>query len=263
MAFQFLVVVGEVLVFKVFLPDRVQQRRPRPPRNAFLSGLWSRSFVFPVKAFKILVQDRFRQRLRLFNLLLVETMTLMSLVMGFSHFSPGKKVRSAGQVSADLLRHISPWTPAAYEQSRRSHEQEVEIEKKKAEYERRMLVINQRVADGLLIDPKDFEAWCRWSGLPPSSYSSGKSRKRKKRRKKKTPKSSSFRYSSGVRPRRCGRLRDFATSSSSRGGHSCYACRDVYPQCKLYRRPSFLQVLFLDSASAWHWWCQLRSVTQP
>ena len=46
-------------------------------------------------------------------------------------------------------------------------------------------------------------------------------------------------------------------------GHSCYAWRDVYPQCKLCRRPSFLQVLFLDSASAWHWWYWLRFVTQP
>ena len=36
----------------------------------------------------------------------------------FSHFSHGKKVRSAGQVSADLPRHVSSWTPAAYEQSR-------------------------------------------------------------------------------------------------------------------------------------------------
>ena len=47
------------------------------------------------------------------------------------------------------------------------------------------------------------------------------------------------------------------------GGHFCYACRDVYPQCILCRRPSFLQVLFLDSASAWHWWCQPWSVTLP
>ena len=61
-------------------------------------------------------------------------------------------------VSADLPRHISSWTPAAYEQSRGSHEQEVKMEKKKAEYERRMIVLNQRVADGLPIDPKDFEA---------------------------------------------------------------------------------------------------------
>ena len=32
-------------------------------------------------------------------------------------------MRCAGQVSADLPRHISSWAPAAYEQSRGSHEQ--------------------------------------------------------------------------------------------------------------------------------------------
>ena len=127
----------------------------------------------------------------------------------FRTFPHGKKVRSAGQVSADLPRHISSWTTAAYEQSRGSHEQEVEMEKKKAEYERRMIVINQRVADGLPIDPKEYEAWRRWSGLPPSSsYSSGKRRKRKKRSKKKLSKSSS-----GVRIRRC--VHRFRSRSSS------------------------------------------------
>ena len=40
--FQFLVVEGEFLVFKVFFPDRVQQRC-LVPWNAFLSGLWSKS----------------------------------------------------------------------------------------------------------------------------------------------------------------------------------------------------------------------------
>ena len=110
----------------------------------------------------------------------------------FRSFPQGKKVRSAGQVSADLPRHISSWTPAAYEQSRGSHEHDVAKEKKKAEYERRMMDINQRVADGLLIGPKEYEAWRRYHGLPPSSsYSSGKRRKRKKRSKKKLPKSSS------------------------------------------------------------------------
>ena len=48
--FQFLVVVeDQVLVFKVFPLDRVQQRR-LPPRNAFLSGLWSRQIVVPVSS---------------------------------------------------------------------------------------------------------------------------------------------------------------------------------------------------------------------
>ena len=53
-AFQFLVVEGESLVFKVFFPDRVQHRC-LVLRNAFLSVMWSRSLVLVclVKAFKI------------------------------------------------------------------------------------------------------------------------------------------------------------------------------------------------------------------
>ena len=43
--FQFLVVEGEFLVFKVFPLDRVQQRCLLV-RNVFLSGLWSRSSRF-------------------------------------------------------------------------------------------------------------------------------------------------------------------------------------------------------------------------
>ena len=52
--FQFLVVEGDTLVFKVFLPGRVQQRR-LPLRNAFLSGLWSKTWILVclVAAFKI------------------------------------------------------------------------------------------------------------------------------------------------------------------------------------------------------------------
>ena len=57
--FQFLVVEDQVLVFKVFPLDRVQQRR-RPPRNAFLSGLWSRSWTFlvQVEVFMVLSRDK-------------------------------------------------------------------------------------------------------------------------------------------------------------------------------------------------------------
>ena len=40
----------------------------------------------------------------------------------FRTFSPRKKVRSAGQVSADLPRHVSSSTPAAYEASNGSDE---------------------------------------------------------------------------------------------------------------------------------------------
>ena len=42
--FQFRRVVGDAQIFKVCPLDRVQQRR-LPPRNAFLSGLWSRSLT--------------------------------------------------------------------------------------------------------------------------------------------------------------------------------------------------------------------------
>ena len=58
---------------------------------------------------------------------------------GFFALFPWKRcgVRSAGQVSADLPRHVSSWTPAAYEQSKRFHEKEKEKEKEEAEYERR------------------------------------------------------------------------------------------------------------------------------
>ena len=55
LTFQFLVVEGEVLVFKVFPLDRVQQRC-FPPKNVYLGGLWSRSLIFPVEAFKIFAQ---------------------------------------------------------------------------------------------------------------------------------------------------------------------------------------------------------------
>ena len=54
---RFLVVEGESLVFKVFFPDRVQQRC-MVPRNAFLSGLWSRTLIsLFVKASKIFSLD--------------------------------------------------------------------------------------------------------------------------------------------------------------------------------------------------------------
>ena len=61
--FQFLVVEGETSVFKVFLPDRVQQRSLLL-RNAVLSGLWSRSLILEwlVEAFKIFAQYRVPQR---------------------------------------------------------------------------------------------------------------------------------------------------------------------------------------------------------
>ena len=99
-------------------------------------------------------------------------------------------MRSAGQVSADLPRHVSSWTPAAYEQSKGFHEKEKEKEKEEAEYERRMQILNRRVRDDIPLSPTEYAAWRRWSGLPPlPSSSAGKRRKRKKRRKRRLPRS--------------------------------------------------------------------------
>ena len=82
--FQFLVVEDQVLVFKVFPQDSVQQRRL--PENAFLSGLWSRSLtLFLVEVFLVHL---------LLTLQLFRTMTRMSLVKGFFALFPKiKKVR--------------------------------------------------------------------------------------------------------------------------------------------------------------------------
>ena len=54
-----------------FSRDRIQQRGVLL-RNAFLSGLWSRSLTFPVKAFKIFAQDPVHPLLRTFQLVLMK-----------------------------------------------------------------------------------------------------------------------------------------------------------------------------------------------
>ena len=80
--FQFLVVEGESLVFKVFFLNRVQQRCMFL-RNAFLSGLWGRSLISPflVEANKIFAQDSVQPLL--FTLQLVFMKLWMSLVKVF------------------------------------------------------------------------------------------------------------------------------------------------------------------------------------
>ena len=90
-----------VVVVKVFSQNRVQQRRLLLV-NAFLSGLWSRSSTVLLL---VLALGR-----GLPHLLVLQ----MKILLVFSHFSPCEKVRSAGQVSADLPRLVSSWTPAAY-----------------------------------------------------------------------------------------------------------------------------------------------------
>ena len=56
-----------------------------------------------------------------------------------------------------------------------------------AEHERRMCVLDRRVAADEQLTPEESYAWRAWAGHLP-----GGKRKRKKRRKKKLPKSSSF-----------------------------------------------------------------------
>ena len=103
--FQFLLVVeDQVLVFKVFPLDSVQQRRPS-----------CTSLTFPVEVFKVLALDRFHQRLRLFTLQLVRTMTRMCLAKGFFRTfpRPKKSAKVASHQGSELPPHPSSWTAAA------------------------------------------------------------------------------------------------------------------------------------------------------
>ena len=80
------------MVFKVFFPDRVQQRCILL-RNVFLRGLWSRSLISQMEAIKIFVEDRVHPLLRTFQLVFMKSW--MSLVNGFfALFTKIKKVRS-------------------------------------------------------------------------------------------------------------------------------------------------------------------------
>ena len=91
--FQFLMVEDQFPVFKVFLLNRVQQRR-LPPRNAFLSGLWSRSLtLFQVDVFMVLSQDKVHL---LLTLQLVLKNALVSLVKGFLALFPKYKKCEVG-----------------------------------------------------------------------------------------------------------------------------------------------------------------------
>ena len=113
--FQFLVVEDQILVFKVFPLDRVQQRR-LPPRNAFLSGLWSRSLtLFQVDVFMVLSQHKVHL---LLTLQLVLNNALMSLVKGFFRTFPQNKksAKVASHSGSELLSESSPSTPAAQQE---------------------------------------------------------------------------------------------------------------------------------------------------
>ena len=66
-------------VFNVLSQNRVQQRRFLL-QNAFLSGTWGRSSIFPVEAFKVFAQARVHPHLR--NFQLVFLVTQMNLEKG-------------------------------------------------------------------------------------------------------------------------------------------------------------------------------------
>ena len=90
--FQFLVVEGDLLVFKVSPLNRVQQRSLLL-RSAFLSRLWSRTLISPlVEGSKFFSQDTVH--LHLLHLQLMFMKTQMSLWKGFFALFHIKKVRS-------------------------------------------------------------------------------------------------------------------------------------------------------------------------
>ena len=108
--FQFLVVEDQALVFKVFFQDSVLQRRL--PENAFLSGLWSRSSIFPVEAFKIFAQDRVHPLLRTFQLVLM--MLWMRLVMVFFALFPKiKKCEIGFALGVGTAPRVEPIHPVS------------------------------------------------------------------------------------------------------------------------------------------------------
>ena len=115
LTFQFVVVEGETSIFKVFFPDRVQQRR-FCLWNAFLSRLWSRplTFLFPLEAFQIFAQDRVHPQLR--TLQLLGSTLRMSRFNGFFRtFSPGEKSATVTRhMGARVRRHVSSSTSSAY-----------------------------------------------------------------------------------------------------------------------------------------------------
>ena len=120
--FQSLVVEGETLVFKVFPLDSVQQRRILL-RNAFLSGLWSRSLISPflVEAFKIIAQDRVHPQFDALQLI-GSTLRMRCFKLFFALMphrikvrkSPGTRVRECPGTSAHprrlLMARAVGWT---------------------------------------------------------------------------------------------------------------------------------------------------------
>ena len=75
----------------------------------------SLTFPFQVEVFKVVAQGK----VHLLHTLQLVFMTIwMSLVLGFSHFSPSKKsAASAAHPSPKVPTSVSSWTRAAYEAS--------------------------------------------------------------------------------------------------------------------------------------------------
>ena len=105
---------GESLVFKVFPLNRVQQRCMLL-RNAFLSGLWSRSLISPflVEAFKIFAQDRVHPLLRTFQVVFLKSW--MSLAKGVFALCPKmkKSAKFFPHSGSDLSADFTSSTPVA------------------------------------------------------------------------------------------------------------------------------------------------------
>ena len=103
--FQLLVVEGEFLVFKVFPLNRDQQRCILL-LFVFLCGLWSRSLIFPVEAFKSFAQDRVHPLLRMFQLVFM--VAWMSLVKVFFRTFPQlRKSAKLGPHSSQRVPSVS------------------------------------------------------------------------------------------------------------------------------------------------------------
>ena len=97
-------VEGDSQIFKVFTLDRGKQRRSLPSRSL--------TFQFTVEDFKVLAQDRIRQRHLLLSLQLVRMMTRMSLVKGF--FRVRKKCEGDPALEC-VPRHVSSSTLSAHQ----------------------------------------------------------------------------------------------------------------------------------------------------
>ena len=106
----------------------------------------------------------------------------------FLHFSPRKKVRSAGQVSADLPRHVSSWIPAAHVQPRGSDEEQLAKEKEE-EQRRKAKEVRKLEVTALLAVPMALRTQAQQRRIMELSdevdaETHPKRRKRKKRRKR-------------------------------------------------------------------------------